>query len=129
MYQEQKFRNTVKMSLFIFVLSVISCHHVYHGVGLQSLQHDLVMKLVFEIAVIQQTRTRDRTFEMSWTPTDLCTGGLRLPPLRCSHAHIWSIFGPIMLNHLKMLKTKNLAAKSQNLPGEIQNLAANFLKA
>ena len=30
--------------------------------------------------------------------------------LRCSHAHIWYIFGPIMQNHCYMPKTKILGA-------------------
>ena len=53
------------------------------------------MKLDFEIAVDQQTRARDRTFEGvldSGCPQD-------------SHVHIWSILGPILPNHLNMYKT------------------------
>ena len=45
------------------------------------------MTLDFEIAVDQQTKARDRTFE------------------RDSHAHIWSNFGSILPNHLNMPKT------------------------
>ena len=47
---------------------------------------------VFEIAVDRQTRTLDQSFEGSRTRT-----AHRWP--RCSHAHIWPIFGPIMPNH------------------------------
>ena len=53
------------------------------------------VKLDFEIAVVQQTRDRDRTFE-------------GVPDFGCpqdSHAHIWSICGPILPNHLNLLKT------------------------
>ena len=55
------------------------------------------MKLDFEIAVGQQTMARDQTFEGFRTP-----GAHRCP--RDSHAHIWSIGGPILLNHIHMLK-------------------------
>ena len=41
-----------------------------------------VVKLDFKIAVDQQTRAHD-------------------------HAHVWLIFGPILPNHLNMLKTMN----------------------
>ena len=57
-----------------------------------------VVKLDFEIAVVQQTRARDRTFE--GVPDSGCH---RCP--QDSHAHIWSIFDPIVPNHLNMLKT------------------------
>ena len=53
------------------------------------------MKLDFEIAVDQQSRACDRTFEGvtdSGCPRD-------------SHDHIWSIVGPILPNHLNVLKT------------------------
>ena len=53
------------------------------------------MKLDFEIAVDQQTRAHERTFEGvpdSGYPRD-------------SHAHIWSICDPFLPNDLKMLKT------------------------
>ena len=56
---------------------------------------DYFVKLDFEIAVDQQTRAHDRTFEGvpdSGRPRD-------------SHAHIWSICGPILPNDLIMLKT------------------------
>ena len=52
------------------------------------------MKLVFEIAVDRQTRTRDQIFE-----------GVPNP-----NAHIGSIFGPIMPNHLNMPKTEIMGA-------------------
>ena len=46
------------------------------------------VKLGFEIAVDQQTRTGDQTFEGSRTPTtNRCPRG--------SHPHIWSKSGPI----------------------------------
>ena len=54
---------------------------------------DFFVKPDFEIAVVQQTRARDRTFE--GVPDSGCP--------RDSHAHIWSIFGPILPNHLNML--------------------------
>ena len=50
---------------------------------------------IFEIAVDQQTRARDPTFKGvsdSGCPRD-------------SHAHIWSIDGPILPNDLNMLET------------------------
>ena len=53
------------------------------------------MKLDFEIAVDQQTKAHNRTFEV-------------VPDLGCprdSHALIWSIFDSILPNHLNMLKT------------------------
>ena len=53
------------------------------------------VKLDFEIAVDQQTKAHDQTFEGvpdSGFPRD-------------SHALIWSIFGSILPNHLNMLKT------------------------
>ena len=53
------------------------------------------MVLDFEIAVVQQTKAHDQTFEG-------VPGAHRCP--RDSHAHIWSIGGPILLNHLNMLK-------------------------
>ena len=52
-------------------------------------------KLDFEIAVEQQTMARDRMFDGvsdSWCPLD-------------SHAHICSIYGPILSNHINMLKS------------------------
>ena len=56
------------------------------------------MKLDCEIAVDQQTKARDHTFEG-------VPGAHRCP--RDSHALIWSIFGSILSNHLNnnMLKT------------------------
>ena len=58
-----------------------------------------LVELDFEIAVDQQTRARDELFRGFRTP-----GAHRCP--WDSHAHIWSIFGPIFPNHLNnMLKT------------------------
>ena len=51
---------------------------------------DFFVKLDFEIAVDQQTRAHDQTFEGFQTP-----GAHRCP--RDSHAHIWSIFRQITL--------------------------------
>ena len=51
------------------------------------------VKLDFEIAVDQQTKAHDCTFEGFQTP------GAHWCP-RDSHALIWSIFGSIMPNHL-----------------------------
>ena len=67
---------------------------------------DYFVKLDFEIAVDQQTRARDRTFE--GVPDSGCP--------RDSHAHIWSICGPILPNDLNMLKTmdKNWLSYEQN---------------
>ena len=59
---------------------------------------DFVVKLDFELAVDQKTRARDRTFK--GVPDSRYR-----PVLRDNHAHIWSIFSPILPNHLKMLKT------------------------
>ena len=53
------------------------------------------MKFDLDIAIDQQTRACDRTFE--GVPGD-------------SHAHLWSKLCPIMPNHLNMLKTKILGA-------------------
>ena len=55
----------------------------------------VVVKLDFEKAVDQQTRARDQTFEGD--PNSGCP--------RDSNAHIWSIFGIILPNHLNMHKT------------------------
>ena len=59
---------------------------------------DYFVKLDFEIAVDLQTNAREQTFEGFQTP-----GAHRCP--RDSHAHIWSVFGPIYPNDLYMLKT------------------------
>ena len=59
---------------------------------------DYFVKLDFEIAVDQQTRARDQTFEV--VPDSGC-----LPGKRDSHVHIWSICGPILPNDLNMLTT------------------------
>ena len=56
------------------------------------------MKLDFEIAVDQQTRAVTELLRGFRTP-----GDHRCP--RDSHAHIWSICGPILPNDLNMLKT------------------------
>ena len=56
------------------------------------------MKLDFEIAVDQQTKAHDQTFE--GVPDFGCQ-----PVPRYSHALIGSIFGSILPNHLNMLKT------------------------
>ena len=54
------------------------------------------MKLDFEIAVDQQTKAHDQTFEV--VPDSGCP--------QDSNALIWSsIFGSILPNHLNMLKT------------------------
>ena len=54
------------------------------------------VKLDFEIAVDQQTKAHDQTFEM--VPDSGCP-----LVLQDSHAIIWSIFGSIFPNHLNML--------------------------
>ena len=56
---------------------------------------DFFVKLDFEIAVDQQTRALDQTFD--GVPDSGCP--------QDSHVHIWSIFGPILPHHLNMLKT------------------------
>ena len=56
-----------------------------------------VVKLYLKIAFDQQTRARDRTLSGFWTP-----GAHRCS--RDSRAHILSIFGSILPNHLNMLK-------------------------
>ena len=67
------------------------------GGGGGGIHHDYFVKLDFEIAVDQQTRARDRNFER--VPDSVC------PPVpRDSHAHIWSICGPILPNELNILK-------------------------
>ena len=53
------------------------------------------MKLDFEIAVDHKTRARYRTFE--GVPDSGCP--------RDSHAHICSMFGSFLPNHLNMFKT------------------------
>ena len=60
------------------------------------------MKLDFEIAVVQQTRACDQTFE--GVPDSGCLPVPAGQPPQDSHAHIWSVGGPILLNHLNMLK-------------------------
>ena len=64
-------------------------------IALRGVRPDYFVKLDFEIAVDQQTRARDPIFE----------GVLDSGCLRDSHAHIWSICGPILPNDLNMLKT------------------------
>ena len=64
-------------------------------VSFRGVHPDFFVKLDFEIAVDQQTRAR--TFGGGGVPDSGCP--------RDSHAHIWSIFGPILPNHLNMLKT------------------------
>ena len=76
--------------------------------GIQSITRcDIALK---EIGVDQQTRASVRTFE--GVPDSGCP--------RDSHAHIWSICGPILLNYLNMLKTMIwddlLVATSLGLP-------------
>ena len=64
------------------------------GGGGGGVHPDYFVKLDFEIAVDQQTRACDRTFvgfPDSGYPRD-------------SHAHIWSMCGPILPNDLNMLK-------------------------
>ena len=58
----------------------------------------VVVKLDFEIAVDQQTKVHDKTFE--GVPDSGCP-----QCSRDSHALIWSIFSSILPNHLYMLKT------------------------
>ena len=62
------------------------------------------MKLYFEIAVDQQTRAVTKLLRWFRTP-----GAHRCP--RDSHAHIWSICGPVLPNDLNKRKLWNLAAK------------------
>ena len=59
---------------------------------------DYFVKLDFEIAVDQQTRPVTELLRGFRTP-----GDHRCP--RDSHAHIWSICGPILPNDLNILKT------------------------
>ena len=56
---------------------------------------DLFVKLVFGKAVVQLTRNHDKTFEGVVDPNRLAH---HCP--QCSHALIWSNFGPIIPNHL-----------------------------
>ena len=66
------------------------------GGGGGGVHPDYFVKLNFEIAVDQQTRARDQTFE--GVPGDhRC--------LRDSNAHIGSICGPNLSNDLNMFKT------------------------
>ena len=78
------------------------------------------MKLDFEIAVDQQTRARDQTFEG-------VPGAHRCP--RDSHAHIC---GPILPNDLNMLETMIwgalLVATSILHMRKLRNLAAKFFE-
>ena len=64
-------------------------------IDLKGVHPVFVVKLDFEIAVDQLTKAHDQTFE--GVPDSGCP--------RDSHALIWSIFGSILQNHLKMLKT------------------------
>ena len=80
----------------------------------------LFVKLVFEIVVDRQTWTRDQTFDGSRTPT-----AHQCP--RCSHAHIWSIFGPIMTNHPNMPKTEIMGVLLV-ASGQILNFARQILE-
>ena len=67
---------------------------VFRGGG-GDVHPDFFVKLNFEIAVVQQTRARNRIFEGlsgSGCPQD-------------SHAHVCTICGPIPPNHPNMLKT------------------------
>ena len=91
--------------------------------------------------VDQQTRTCDQTLRGSLAPTTH-----RCP--QCIHAHIYLIFGTILLNHLNMLKTQILAtlliasgllnwytiffselAKFRNFRANFRIWPSNFLKA
>ena len=75
------------------------------------------MKLDFEIAVDQQTKTGDPTFGGSRTlTTHRCPRG--------SHTHVWSQFGPILTNHLNMAKTQILCALL--VAGGLLNSYINF---
>ena len=79
---------------------------------------DFLLKLVFEIAVAQQTRTRDQTFELSQTPT--------------AHRCPWSNFGSIMPNHLNMFKSIFLLALlvscSQQSPELVYKISSRLNK-
>ena len=76
-------------------------------IPLRGFHPDFFLKLDFEIAVDQQTRARDQTFEGVPSP-----GAHPCP--QDSHAHIWSIFGPIFPNHLNVLKTILVATNLLN---------------
>ena len=77
------------------------------------------MKLDFEIAVDQQTWARDRTFQ----------GGPDSGCPRDSHAHIWSICGPILTNDINMIKTPyHISSKlDKNWPSYEQNTICPYL--
>ena len=69
------------------------------GGGGGGVHPDYFVKLDFEIVVDQQTKARDQTFEgvpdtgCQPVPTDVRGTAM-------SHAHIWSICGPILPNDL-----------------------------
>ena len=81
------------LNLILMLMTFLSYLHYTKAI----LEGDFFVKLYFEIAVDQQTRARDQTFEgvpdsgCHWCPRD-------------SYAHICSIFGPILPNHLNLLK-------------------------
>ena len=75
------------------------------------------MKLGFEIAVDQQTRARDRTFER--VPDSGC------PPVHAGQPRpYWSISGPILPNHLNMLKT--ISVRDIQTIAFVQKFAGHF---
>ena len=80
-------------SIRITKLSMVKYFLKNHS--LRGVHPEFFVKLDFEIAVKQQIRARDRTFEE--VPDSGCP--------RDSHAHSWSIFSPILPDHLNMLKT------------------------
>ena len=67
--------------------------HIIHLIKIEIIQSDfkIFVKPVLEIAVAQKTKTRYQTFALS--------------SAQYSHAHILSIFIPIILNHLNILET------------------------
>ena len=69
----------------------------------RGVQPQFIVKLVFEIAVDQQKRTSDLTFEVVPDPNR------SLVPV-VNHNHIWFIFGPLMKNHRNMPETHILDA-------------------
>ena len=99
--KELKLLGSVYASLVnIIALDIIITEDLvfFQGGGGGGVSPRFFVKLDFEIAVDQQTRALDRNFK--GFPDSGC------PSVPAdSHAHIWSIYGPILLNHLNMLKT------------------------
>ena len=101
-FLRQKFFNVFLETTFLHV----SCYPVGRGGG--GVRPDFFVKFDLEIAIDQQTRACDQTFE--GVPDSGC------PPVPAGQPRpFWSKLCPIMPNHLKMLITKGSRLSIPNL--------------